>query len=117
MAERRVPDVVRQGSRRDDRPEIVEPVPVCLGEVRVVLQDGGTGQAPEAAADHRYLQTMRQPGVHKVRFGKRDHLGLVLEAPEIGREDHAVVIHLEPEAGLVLFRPQAFMRISLSLKR
>ena len=73
----------------------------------------GPGQAAQAAPDHGNLQAVGQAGVHKVRLGEGDHLGLVLQAPEIGGENDPVVIHLKPEAGLVLFFTQTLVCIAL----
>jgi hypothetical protein len=114
VPERRVANVVRQGSRRHNGAKIVEAIAVRLHQMRMLFKDFGPGHPPQAAAHHGNLQAVGKAGVHEIGLGKRDHLGLVLQTPEIGRKYDPVVIYLKAQAGRVLLPAQAFVRIPLS---
>jgi hypothetical protein len=53
--------------------------------------------------------------VYKVGRGKWDHLGFILKASESRGKDDPVIIHFKPQPGFVLFLPQSFTGIAVSL--
>ena len=92
MTEGRVAHVVSKAGGRDDVAQFCEMRTV---ELRVILQDESADVVAQAAPHTADLEAMRQPVVHEDAARQGKDLRLVLQTPEGGRENQAVVVALE----------------------
>ena len=82
-------------------------------QVGTALKDGFGYIIAQRTAHTGYLQTMCQPVVDKYASGQGEHLRFVLQSPERGGEDKAVVIPLKFGTVLVSFFVKFFQAESL----
>ena len=82
-------------------------------QVGTALKDGFGYIVAQRTAHTGYLQTMCQPVVDKYASGQGEHLRFVLQSPERGGEDKAVVIPLKFGTVLVAFFVKFFQAESL----
>ena len=82
-------------------------------QVGTALKDGFGYIIAQRTAHTGYLQTMCQPVVDKYASGQGEHLRFVLQSPERGGEDKAVVIPLKFGTVLVAFFVKFFQAESL----
>ena len=93
MAEGRVADIMRQACGGDNGGELVF---VEFAEQfavgRVFVGDGVADSFAEGAAYRGNFEAMRESVVHEDGPGQGEDLGLVLETPEGGGENDAIVV-------------------------
>lgn len=103
MPERRIPDVVRQARRGDDRGKMRR-AEAAFPQIRMPFQQFFSDDPAERAADVRDLETVRQPRADVVVPPQRKNLRLVLKPAEGARIKNPTVIPVERAAQIAPFR-------------
>ncbi|EEC52503.1 hypothetical protein BACEGG_03483 [Bacteroides eggerthii DSM 20697] len=110
MAEGWISQVMGEAGGGNDRADFRQ---VGALQVGTALKDGFGYIIAQRTAHTGYLQTMCQPVVDKYASGQGEHLRFVLQSPERGGEDKAVVIPLKFGTVLVAFFVKFFQAESL----
>ena len=89
MAERRIPDIVRQAGSGNDGRQVGRD---DMGGQRVLSGKPFSHQHAQGGADVGYLQAVGKAGAHVIVAPQRKHLRLILKAAEsAGKQDAPVI--------------------------